>query len=36
MRCALKNFYDSYMNELNINRTYDNNDYVFLIEVKRI
>ena len=36
MRCTLKNFYNSLMNELNINRTYDDNDYVFLIEFKRI
>lgn len=34
-QCIFEDFYNQQMKEQNINRTYDNNDYIFLVEVKR-
>lgn len=34
MRCAIKNFYESYMTEIGYNKSYEDNDYLFLFEFK--
>lgn len=33
--CDFRDYYDQQMQEQNINRTYEDNDYVFLVEFKR-
>jgi len=35
IRIRIESFYNQQMQEQNINRTYEDNDYVFLIEIKR-
>jgi hypothetical protein len=34
MRCAIKTFYESYMTEIGYNKSYEDNDYLFLFEFK--